>query len=329
MKPFIPYSLIAAFAACGLASAQTATTTPVGYETLELAAGTNYIGLRLHEETLLAGTVDSIDVDTLTDAAVDFDSVLVGGANTFYILEIDNGSGAIQELTGLSGNNTELTLTEDITGLVSPGDSYRIRKAATLESVFGASNEAGLAPGFFGTAGADLVSVPNGLGGFDDYYYDEDQTTWAKSDASPVAPSEIPLIYADGIVMTMTAPLDLVVTGEVKTTSVLHFAASGTNYLSSVFPAGATLESAFGAPTTIATLDAGFFGTAGADLFLIPDGAGGFDTYYYDEDQTSWASEDATPVDASTVDLPSGFVFVNEGGDLNLLNSAPAGYENL
>jgi hypothetical protein len=334
MKSFIPYSLLAAAAACGLALGQTAYTTPVGYETVSLKAGTNYAGIRLHEPVVVAGVIDTLTSTELTDASVNFEDALTGGASTFYVLEITNDNGVIQEVTGASANGSSLELVDDITLLAQAGDSYKIRKASTLASVFGASNSAGLAPGFFGPGGADIVAVPDGAGGADQYYYDEDQESWAivtETGGDPVDSAAIPLIYTDAMIVVMNSDLDLVVTGEVKTEAVSHAIAAGTNYLGTVFPAGATLESAFGSAETLATLDPGFFGPGGADIIQIPDGAGGADQYYYDEDQESWAivtESGGDPVDASTIDLPSGILFSNEGAPFDLLNSPPSFYSS-
>lgn len=326
MKPIIPFALLGALL---VGAAQAASTTPVGYETLSLAAGTNYIGLRLHESTVVAGTVDTITATNMTDAAVDFGATLTGGATTWYIVEFENAGGVIQEVTGASASGSTLTLPQNVTASVTAGTNYRIRKAATLASVFGTSNSAGLVPGFFGTAGADIVAVPNGSGGFNQYYYDGDQTSWADATANPVNAASVPLVHVDGVVMIMTAPLSVTVTGEVKTKAVSHFVQGGTNYLSSIFPAGATLGSAFGSAATIATLDPGFFGTAGADLFLLPNGSGGFNQFYYDGDQTSFADGNANPIDPATVPMPSGFVFVNQGAAFSLLDSPPSSYGSL
>jgi hypothetical protein len=334
----LSFSLLAAALASGVASAATAYTTPVGYETLSLPTGSTNIGVRLHESTVLAGVVDTITTpgpgSLLTDAAVDFDAAMPGAA-TFYIVEFENAAGILQEVVGADANNTTLALPDDVSPFVSPGDTYKIRKASTLASIFGADNSAGLAPGFGGPAGADLVQIPDGLGGLDQYFYDGDELSWyqvADPFPTPVDASAIPIIYTDAFIVLIDAdPKSLVVTGEVKTKAVNHMVTSGTNYLSSVFPAGATLDSAFGNSSALATIDAGFGGPAGADLIQILDGAN-FNQYFYDGDESAWylvADPFPIQVDATTVNLPSGFIFANEGGPVNLLNTPPSYYSNL
>ena len=330
------YSLLLAAAACGMALGQTAYTTPVGYETLSLVTGTNYIGLRLQQPVVAAGIVSGRTVNSFSDTSGTFVTSVNGGATTFYIVEFLNANGVIQEVTGASvTSNTTIKLVDDVTAKVPIGTSYKIRKAATLATTFGASNTAGLTAGFFGPSGADTVSIPNGLGGFEQYYYDQDQASWARVVGSTgvlVNGAAIPLIYVDGIVMGMTKPLSLTVTGELKTQVVAAKVNVGTSFLSSVFPVGATLASTFGSPATIASLDHGFFGPAGADIFQIPDGLGGFTQYYYDEDQASWAKvvgSSGVVVNANSVNLTPGFAFSNVGAAFNLLISPPTSYSGL
>jgi hypothetical protein len=328
MKPYT-YALLAAAAACGLAAAETAYTTPVGYETLSASAGFNYLGLRLHEPTVAAGTVDTINATTMTDAAVNFGTVLTGGAATTYIVEFKNNSGVIQEITGASASGNSITLVQNITASVSAGAEYRIRKAATLASVFGAANSVGLTPGFSGSSGADVVYIPDGAGGFGQYYYDEDNASW--SDATnglPVTAASVPIVYPDGIILFANASETITVTGEVKTFETLHAVLPNFNYLSSVYPAGATLASAFNG--AIPSLNPGFSGSSGADVIYVPDGLGNFGQYYYDEDNASWSDANSgLPVTATSISLSSGIIFFNAGSAKNLLNQEPASYSTL
>lgn len=329
MKPYT-YAFLAAAAACGLAySAETAYTTPVGYETLSAASGFNYLGLRLHEAAVAAGTVDTISASSMSDAAVNFGTVLTGGAATTYVVEFENGSGVIQEITGASASGSTITLSEDVTALVSTGAQYRIRKASTIASVFGLNNSVGLTPGFSGSSGADVVYIPDGVGGFGQYYYDEDNASWSDATTGlPVTATSVPIIYPDGIVLFANNSETITVSGEVKAVETLHATQSNFNYLSSVYPAGATLASAFDG--AIGSLNQGFSGASGADVIYVPDGLGNFGQYYYDGDNVSWS--DATsglPVTASSINLPSGIIFYNAGGAKNILNQEPASYSSL
>lgn len=323
------YAFLAAAAACGLASAQTtAYTTPVGYETINLAPGTNTMGVRLHNPVVVAGVLETISATQMTDLQVDFDAVLTGGASTFYIVEFLNDSGVIQEVTGASGTNSTLTLVEDITASVSAGARYQIRAASTLASIFGATNSAGLTPGFSGPTDADIISVPDGAGGFFEYFYDEDNSSWANAaDNSLVDGSTVPLVYTDGLFVFTNAPETLTVSGEIVKDSKLQGLASGFNNLGSVFPVGATLDTMFG--SNLAVIHPGFSGPTDADIVYVPNGAG-FDEYFYDEDNSSWArASDNSLVDPTSVSLPSGLLYFNAAGSFTIENMAPAAYSTL
>ena len=92
------------------------------------------------------------------------------------------------------------------------------------------------------------------------------------------------------------------------------------------------METAFGDPATIATLDKGQFGVTGADVFLVPNGSS-FDQYFYDsEDGPGWfklVSGSPVSQDPGLVVLPSGLIFSNEGAAFNLKDSPPSYYSSL
>lgn len=332
------YALLAAAAACGMASAaETAYTTPVGYETLSVGSGFNYLGLRLHGSPTFAGTFESFTASTLVDTQGNFSSAV---ATTLYVLELANG-----KVIEVPGNFLSGTTVSGLSGITA-GDvgAYTIRPAATVASVFGAANSAGLAAGNFGPSGADQVWVPNGSGDFNRYYFDGFNpntfvATWSEVAApnNAVDPATIPLVYLDGILIVKDAGSSfssLVVSGEVKKTNTTYGLPAGFNYLSSVYPVGATLASSYGAANT-AGFTAGNFGPSGADQIWVPNGSGDFNRYYYDGFNpntfvASW-SEVAAPnnaVDPATVSLTSGIVIV-AASPVNAAASAPAFYSSL
>lgn len=324
MKPIIPFALLGAFFAVGAAKA--ASTTPVGYETLTLAPGFNYLGLRLHEAPVVSGDIETVTSGTIVDSDVDLGALL--DDTKTYILEVKNAAGVTQEFIGSAAAGGTITTPFDLSGSVAVNDVYTIRPASTLSSVFGAANQAGLDTGFFGPGG-DLVLLPDGSGGFLTYYYDSGASSWADGSGNPVDGSTISIIYTDSIIISSSGAgaTSLVVAGEVKT-GPTNQALSGSsfNYISSVAPAGATLASAFDA--AVPSLDKGFFGPGG-DLFYVPNGSGGFNQYYYDDGLGSWADSGGNAVVASSIDLPSGVIVFNDGGSQGLLNSTPAFYSGL
>ena len=354
MKP-LSYSLIAAAIACGFASAQTtAYTTPVGYETLTVATGFNYLGLRLQQPVSLAGIVTA---KTETSLTLSSSAALVGGK--MYVLEITNAIGVTQEFLGtaLAGDvlTTPIGLSAQVVADPTNGDKYKIRSAPTLATTFGAKNSAGLAAGSFGP-GLDQVWLPNPASptGFDQYYFDTDQTdpvtldsgTWANAATNdPVDGASTTWNYADGILLARAvgSPVGaetVVISGEVKTSTTEYSLAKGVSYVSSIYPVGATLSSTFGAKNS-AGLAPGSFGP-GDDQVWVPNSSSitGFDQYYFDTDQTdpvtldggTWANASTNdPVDGATTTLTSGalIVIAETGTAKNATITPPSYYTDL
>lgn len=332
MKPKSIKSLLAlALLAPGALFAQTtAKTTPVGYETIALASGFNYIGLRLHNATLAAGTLETVTTSAVTDNDVNLQSLVTSGKTYIVEVETATASGAVSEVLGSAISTGTITTPNDLVAAgAAAGDKYKIRESATLASIFGAENSANISPGFGSSVGADVVYVPNGSGGFNSYYYDGDDTVWknASSGANVVA-ADVPLVYLDGVLIFAANPIDITVSGEVLLESVIQVVSSGFNYLSSVYPAGATLSSSYN--NNIATMNQGFGSSVGADVFYIPNGAGGFTSYYYDGDDSVWknASSGAN-VDPVSVNITPGLLVFNAGAARNLKNEAPSFYSSL
>lgn len=324
----LTYALILAAASCGMAfGAATAYTTPVGYETLPVAVGVNFLGLRLQQPVVVAGLLTGINSTSITDTNQNFGTLLT--ATTTYILEITNANGVTQEFLGSAASGSSIT-TPNLTAVAAVGDAYKIRTAPTLANTFGASNSAGLDTGFFGFGG-DIVLLPNPAtpGGFDQYYYDAGYASWGDVNGNPVDGTMIAWNYADGVLISATGNglTNLTVTGEVKKGGTTYTLQPAINFLSSVSPAGATLASAFGA--SLAQFDHGFFGFGG-DIFLIPNALapGGFDQYYYDDGYASWGDVNGNPIDGTTISLASGLLISNDAGVKNVLNSPPASYSS-
>ena len=319
------YSILAA-AACGMAFGTTAYTTPVGYETVPVASGFNYLGTRLHEAPVAAGTFETVGSSSVTDTGANFSALSSNGSKTF-IIEITTGSGILTQVLGSAVSGDTITTTDDLSAAgVANGASYLIRPASTLASVFGANNSAGLAAGFGGISG-DIIFVPDGSGGYNQYYYDDLESSWADVNGAPVNGAEIALVYVDSVILSSTGAItNLVVTGTVKTKNTQTAVATGFNYVSSIYPAGATLSSTF--DSAIPDLDKGFGGISG-DIFFVPDGSGGFNQFYYDDLESSWADVNGAPINGSSIEMKPGVIFSNDGSPMNLKLTPPATYSGL
>ena len=364
----LTYSLILAAASSGLAfGAATAYTTPVGYESIDLTSGLNYVGLRLHQNNIVAGVLTGVGSHTVTDSTMNFTNIL--DPSKTYILEINSGIGFIQIIAGTAGSSAGVITTPDdlLAAGVSGTSAYSIRPCATLASIFGVVPDPNLfTHGFTSESGADQVWIPNAAGDFDYYYYDDHYGSpvvagWRKFDllnpATPyvlVTPASVLIPYDEGMIVNSPGlngntnlPETLVVSGEIKKTAVALAAVGGLNYFSTVFPVGSTLASAFGTvpvdpsvDPTAGGLTHGFTSESGADQVWIPNAAGDFDYYYYDDHYGSpwvagWRKFDllnpAIPyvlVNPANVQISASGVIINSvGGNLKL--SAPGFYSDL
>ena len=328
MKTYIPYSLLLAAAASGLAYGQTAYTTPVGYVTKSLPASqTTLVGLTVHSPTVAAGVLDaeSAGPNSVTDNQVNFTTALIAGAT--YILELPGG--AVQEIKTWSGS--VLNTPDNITSFVTPGTStYALRKAATVSDVFGATNTVGLSPDTNGSlVGTDFILILNASNAFDTVYYFNDgagTTGWFDDQGAP-ADSKI-IAYPDSFFVRRAAGTtkSLVVSGEVKTKPTGGSLVTGYNYVNGVAPVGLTLATSglqsFLAPDTNGSL-------TNTDFVLIPQGAVFLTAYYFNDGAgtTGWFDDQGAPADAAVMD--GGFLIKSASGPKPYTVSVPASYSTL
>ncbi len=250
MKTHLTYSLLAAAAACGVAfSAETAYTTPVGYTTQTLVTGFNNVGLTVHAPTKAAGDLNVISASSVQDtsAGVNFTTSL-GATGTLHILEITSGP-AVGLVTEISSWTTDTITTVDnlvtagvVGGADGVGNKYRIRKAPTLEEIFGTAITGGpLTSGPSTTA--DIVYVPTGVPGAYTQYFLSGAGAF-RSVAPAAATPNVPIVYLDGLFVNRRASgtKDFVVSGEVKPEKAGGKLVTGFNYLGTIFPVGSTVQ---------------------------------------------------------------------------------------
>jgi len=346
-KHFLGFPLLigAIASSLGSAFAQEFTSPPSGREVLTVRNGFNYHGLRFHRSPVASGNAVLVTTGSSTITVEDgIADSLTSGTN--YIFEVDsgNGLGIVVEVTAFDATLETITLSDDISPDFADGDQFTIRPAATLSTIFGAQNSAGLDEGQGGSAGADSVWIPNGSGGFSKYYYFVDpffpgNNTWKNENTGQaIDPDDVSLFYPEGIVIVGrgVANNTYAVTGILKLSKTNYALVSSLNYLSSLSPTGGTLESMFGAENS-AGLDEGAGGPAGADSVWVPDGLGGFDKYYYSTDpffpgNEFWRDLDSNQIiDPSSISLDSnsGFIINNEGGNQSVTALPPSFYSTL
>ncbi len=327
MKTYIPYSLILAAAASGMAfGAETAYTTPVGYVTQALPANQfTLAGLTVQQPTKAAGIIDaeSASPKSVTDNEVNFTTLLTAGAT--YILELPNGT--IQEITAWSGS--VLTTPDDITAFVVPGTTtYKLRKASTVSDVFGATNTVAALTSGTDANLCDKLLIPNANNGFDTvFYYNDGAGTegWLDGDSNLAADKPMP--YVDGFYVQRVAGTakSMVISGEVKTKATSGVLVAGYNYLNSVAPAGLTLDGsnlkAFVSQGTDAST---------VDNVLLPTALGGYTTCFYYNDGAGaegWLDGDSNL--AGGFLLEDGFLIFNRGSVKPYTLSVPSTYSSL
>jgi len=173
MKSYIPYSLLLAAAASGLAYGATAYTTPVGYITHSVTgsiAGSPSFTLlspTLVQPTAWAGVSTAAPVGKAITAS----GTLPSGLNSQYFVEltaagVNNGWWA----TVVSVSGSTVTVTNNFPTGVLAGATFVIKKHNTIKSFLG-SNAPGLDPGL-GLDDADEVQVLNpATQGISSYFY--------------------------------------------------------------------------------------------------------------------------------------------------------------
>ena len=327
MKPIIPFALLGALFAVGVAGA--AVTKPVGYETITLDPGKfNLVGVRLFEAPVASGVFESSTATTLVDDDASFSLV----AATTYVIEFENGAVFTAPGSDFSG-----TTISNLTGVTAALESsYIVREASTIASVFGASNETGLAasPNADPTE-ADIILVPSDTG-FTRVFYstftsDPAFAGWLDADSFEQA-SGVVILPSDGFFVqtaVSAAPIDLVVTGEVKTTPTAFVAESDFSLLSSVYPAGATLENSGLSAFVQASANAD---PTEADVVLLPVSGGFtrafFSTFTSDPAFAGWLDADSFE-QVPDRDLTPGYFIQKIGPDINGVASTPSFYSTL
>ena len=314
--------------------AASATTAPVGYETVTLQPNQfNLLGVRLHGAVVHTGTFESFTEFSLIDTEASFDLV----AATPYIVELADGSNF--NIIGSDASGTTITF-EDVI-LAGDVQAYTIRKANTLNSVLGNPpvNLAASADG--STANTDKVWVPDGLGAFGTYYYIGTNGSgipvgWYDffSPSVPVGDTVVINPASTFFVQTLgstTGTTNITVVGSVKTTPTAYKITTEWNTLSSEYPAGATLESSGLSANIVQSTDGS---TAGVDKVWVPDGLGAFGTYYYIGTNGSgipvgWYDFFSPSVPVGDTVLPTSFYIQDANSAGGGAISPPASYSGL
>ncbi|MDB6004234.1 MAG: N-formylglutamate amidohydrolase [Prosthecobacter sp.] len=307
------------------------TTDPVGFVTINVTgnAGSGqpvytFATLGMYNSVSYQSTTTSVGgSSTLVDASATWaDNAYNGaGGQISYYVEISSGPGAgtTYDITGTTAASKSLTLGQPLAASITTGASYRIRPHWTLATVFGATNQNGLAGG--NSSGADQILIfSNATQGYTTYYY---QTSgfggvgWRKSGA-PTVDASASVIYPDDgfiIVRKQSADVALTIAGAVKTGQSSIPVPAGYNLLGNVYATSMTFASSGLYTGDSATGVAGGNSTSADQVLIWNPAVTGYDTYYYQTSGfggTGWRKSGAPTVDAGTASIPTGAaLFVN------------------
>jgi hypothetical protein len=321
MKSFLSQALLVTFVTTAISFGQTeAKTKPVGYESITLNANQfNVVGLRLQGSTVASGALETIGTSSVTDNEGSFASIL--SASKTYILEITSGtlSGLTVEATWTSGNvlNTPDNLSS---AGVTAGVSYSLRPALTLEEIFGTTSSV-LTKGF-GSGSSDIVWVPNGNGSYSRYFLHA-SNVWRNVDTNLASPN-VPITYTDALLIEKRgAVATLTLSGEVKIAGSTFPIVLGMNVVSTIYPAGVTLQN-FGLEDDVV---AGF-GSGSSDVIWVPNGVGGYERYYRHASNV-WRNVSTNTNLTSDVALSPGILIERRGVARTFTVTPPSSYSTL
>lgn len=331
--------LLAAFPPAG---AQEAVTDPVGFVTLNLQTGNNYVGFSLLPAKVLQGaiTISSEDrakifLNNITVAEDQFNPPVIG-PNTppTHVIEVQ-GDNTIQGLNvailDTKATGSELTLAEPLHPSVPNGAVIKIWKLWTIGDAFGANNSAGLTSTNSPNS-SDLISIPNGSGGFDQYYYSAGGfpgVGWRRVGNSPANANKagVPIYFTDGFIILARSSKAITVTGSVKPGQTQVVLETGNNFLVNLCPVNAGGQNPSASGRTLGNSNlyngtsnglTGATSANNADQVLIWNGSG-FDQYYYSTGGfpgVGWRRVGSSPANQNqaSIPLPDGsFVVLRRG----------------
>ncbi len=313
------------------AVAQSATTEPVGYITVNVnsaAAGLSFISPSLVNKVEYSGAISTVTSSSIGVSGTPFSanqfapvSITVGGTPTnfpAYWVEVTSGSNA-GAWTNVSGNPTTSAVNteDDMDVFANPGDTIRIRKHVTINDFFGSGNAAGLI-GAADPSQADSVRIlnPTTKAVKKYFFYDDGSTaTWVSEDFDEVG--SLPIEPGQGLFVvrkTGATALSFTFTGHVKTGPSKLTVDPGINVVSVQRAVGTNFklpDSGLNS-TTSATGVTGAADISAADVLRVPQSNGTLKKYFfYDDGATkTWVDENFDDVVAAAQELKEGTSFI-------------------
>ncbi|MGK0188746.1 MAG: hypothetical protein ACI9R3_004560, partial [Verrucomicrobiales bacterium] len=128
----------------------------------------SFLGLTAVQPKRYDGLVTSAGAATLSDNLANWSGAIFSAKPHYVRITSGSGNGLTADI--LSHSSTELTLSDDLSGLISAGDAFEIRPHTTLGRVFGEMNSAGLTEGL-NASDADNLLLPDPSGAVRRFFY--------------------------------------------------------------------------------------------------------------------------------------------------------------
>lgn len=326
---------VAALGLAGTGFGQYATD-PVGFVTLNLQTGNNFVGFSLMPSKVHQGAITVSPTDRtrifLTNTVVTNDqfnpaAITVNTPSTHVIEVVTQGSvqGINVAIVDTIATGSEIVLQEALHPGVANASEIRIWKLWTIGDAFGATNSAGLTAGTSSTA--DLILIPSGAG-YDQYFYSTGGAPgvgWRRVGGGNTSRAHVPLYYTDAfLIFVRGAPKALTVAGSVKPDQTTVVLETGNNFLCNLCPVNAGGANPSSAGRTLGNSNL-YNGTAQgltggpsglADLVLFWNGTG-YNQYYYSlggAPGIGWRQVGGGNSSRATVALPDGAFMVLRRG---------------
>lgn len=322
---FLRFSLIVSLAltiALPSLHAQTATTDPVGFTTVNITAGTGtakrntFFSLPLLEVPTtftgkVAGTVTSVTATTISDSSANWAAgSLSQAASPYVVMMTSGGAKGAMFLVSSTAPNTATTLTvssNDTTQVpnlstlgVATGDTYKIFACDTLSSFFGAPSPSGVLGGASQNSADTIIITVNGSAST--YFYSTTLGRWTRVAFGNPSAANVPLLPYYGMQYQRlgNSALSFVTTGSVPTVDrKVQIKNSGVTLLAQYWPAASTLSS-----LGLQSLPGWAAGTAQTGDNVLVTSGGSTLTYYYDG--TNWRRAAFGNPISNNVEIPIG-----------------------
>jgi hypothetical protein len=331
LKTTIPSIAAALLAAAPFASAQNATTDPVGFVTANITAGTGTVKkLTLFSAPLLdspnftgqmSGTITSLTSNSISNSNAGWIAGELSSPSAPCVIQITSGnaagrmfliassastggasSGTPNTATTITISSLDSVSTPDLAAAgVAVGDSYKILSCDTLSSLFGTPESNGVLGGANSTAADSIILVVNGSA--NTYFYSTSSSRWSRvgpgtPDASNTAVTPYTGIQYQRLAAT---PLSFTFTGGVPTVQrEQSIKNSGLTYLSQYYPTDVTIAALAlqNTPGWVSGASAAVSDT----INLVANGS--VNTYWYNG--TNWRRVGpGTPISDTTI-IPAG-----------------------